>query len=898
MIQKHRIKLLYCLSSISLSGTIAVFPAAAQITGDGTLGTQVNGSIAAPCTGSCVITNGATRGNNLFHSFQRFSLPNRDIANFQIAPTIQNVIVRVTGVGQPFISTLNGTIQTSNPANFFLLNPNGILFGPGATLNIGGSFLATTADRMKFSDGTLFSTTNPTPLLSINVPIGLQFNNNPAPIQMQRSVLAAGQGDDFSDFVLVGGDVRLDRSTVSTPGRRVSLGSVGENGRAALQLQGDSRSGRLRQWLSSSLEADTPRRDITLTNDSFLNTLASRGDGSVDMMGHNIIVSESFISTGILPGIDNAVTNQAGDININAVADFNLDRGSVIANSVVSNAIGQGGNISVVAADIGVFDGSAISTRTEGRGNAGTVQVSAKTIAIDGLSANGQFPSAIGSDVVGLNVNGRGGDVVINTDGLIISNGGVVSASTYGNANSGNLRIIANTIVIDGTTPNGLGASGIISEVGAFASGDGGDVMVKTNLLKITRGAVVAASTFGKGNAGNVHIIANKITLDGTTSSGEFVGGIFSQVAPEGGRGGNVTVETGSLSVTNGALVSTNTAGDAPGGNVRITANTIDLDGTSSNGQFGSGIGSQVNSAGSGRGGNITVETDLLSVTNGAGITSSALGDGSAGNIDLTTRTLRLDRGSINAFALLGDGADINLNISNLLVMRNGSRISTSAGLAGAGGNGGNIKIDARNAFLVTALNENTANAFNGSGGRVTIETQGIYGFTVRSREQLAALLNTNDPNKLDPSLLPSNDITAISQGNPTLNGSVNINVLNLDPSRGLLTLPIDRIDPSQQIAQACQPSGKQARGSFVMVGQGGMPPNPIGVLSSETLITRLAGESIGQPVIGLSKELSQATPKSVTEINSWIVEPNGSVQLVAIVPGVETKGFSPVGCL
>ncbi|KAM3104921.1 two-partner secretion domain-containing protein, partial [Phormidesmis sp. 146-33] len=104
---------------------LAVYPTAtlAQVAGDGTLGTEVNGSAIAPCTGACIITNGATRGNNLFHSFQQFSLPDGDLAGFVTDPTIQNVIVRVTGQGDAFISNINGTIATSNPANFFLLNP-------------------------------------------------------------------------------------------------------------------------------------------------------------------------------------------------------------------------------------------------------------------------------------------------------------------------------------------------------------------------------------------------------------------------------------------------------------------------------------------------------------------------------------------------------------------------------------------------------------------------------------------------------------------------------------------------------------------------------------------------------------------------------------------------------
>jgi filamentous hemagglutinin family protein len=892
MIQKHRIKLLYCLSSISLSGTIATLPATAQITGDGSIGTQVNGSIVVPCTGNCRITNGAARGNNLFHSFQKFSLPNGDIANFQISPTIQNVIVRVTGVGQPFVSNLNGTIQTSNPANFFLLNPNGILFGPGASLNIGGSFLATTADRMQFADGTQFGTTDPTPLLSINVPIGLQFNNNPGTIQMQRSVLSVVQTDRFSDFVLVGGDVNLDRSTLRTPGRRVSLGSVGENGFARLQVQGER--------LSLNLEADTARRDITLTNRSSIQSVNSMGGGGFDLIGRNIMLQESVIGTGIIAGVDNASTNQAGNIKIDVIDSLKLVKQAGIQSVIFPNAIGQGGEISIIAPNIQIFGGGSITSATQGNGNAGNVSVIANTIVLDGSSPNGS--SGISSLVIGSAVSGSGGNVQVKTGLLAMTNGAVVSASTFGTGNAGNVQIIANQIIVDGTTSDGEFATGIVSQVAPMAIGSGGNVTIETDSLTVSNGGTVSASTFGNGKAGTVRVKANTIDVKSGASQGQFISTIASQVLTGKGDGGEVILDVTSLRITGGATVSASTNSNGNAGNVKIKAEQIVIDGTTPNGQFGSAISSAVRSKGIGNGGDIIIETDSLSIMNNAGITSRSLGQGSAGNLDITARDLRLDEGgSISALAVSGNGADIKLTVGRLLEMRRGSQISTSAGLSGAGGNGGNLTIDAKNAFLVTAPNENndiTANAFNGSGGRVTIETQGIYGFTVRSRAELAALLNTNDPNNLDPSLLPSNDITAISQGNPILNGSVNINVLNLDPSRGLLTLPIDRIDPSQQIAQACQTSGKQARGSFVMVGQGGLPPNPIGVLSSETLITRLSGESIGQPVMGLSKESSQATPNSVTEINSWIIDTNGNVQLVAIVPGVESRSFSRGGCL
>ena len=192
---------------------------------------------------------------NLFHSFQQFSLPNGDAANFITNATIQNVIVRVTGVGQPFISNINGAIATSNPANFFLLNPNGIIFGPGAALDIRGSFLATTADRMQFQDGVEFRTTDPAPLLTINVPIGLGFTGVLKPIQMRSSFFSPNVGDDFRDFVLVGGNISLDDTEVTTPGRRVELAAIGAPGTVGLAVSGNS----LRLSLSDNLSrADYP----------------------------------------------------------------------------------------------------------------------------------------------------------------------------------------------------------------------------------------------------------------------------------------------------------------------------------------------------------------------------------------------------------------------------------------------------------------------------------------------------------------------------------------------------------------------------------------------------------------------------------------------------------------
>jgi filamentous hemagglutinin family protein len=133
------------------------------------------------------INGGATRGTNLFHSFQEFNVSEGRSAYFTNPAGIENILTRVTGTNP---SNILGTLGVSGGnANLFLINPNGIIFGPNARLDVGGSFVASTASSIKFADGTEFSAVNPSapPLLTISVPIGLQFNGTEGDIVVQDS---------------------------------------------------------------------------------------------------------------------------------------------------------------------------------------------------------------------------------------------------------------------------------------------------------------------------------------------------------------------------------------------------------------------------------------------------------------------------------------------------------------------------------------------------------------------------------------------------------------------------------------------------------------------------------------------------------------------------------------
>jgi len=196
--------------TITLAGYFALAfstgSALAQITPDDTLGAE--SSIVTPNAnvGGSVgdrIDGGATRGANLFHSFLEFNVGNRQRVYFANPTGIQNIFSRVTGTDP---SQIRGTLGVDGGANLFLLNPNGIIFGQNAQLDIAASLVATTANSLLFENGFEFSTRNPQapPLLTINLSPGLQYGSNRSGAISNSGNLAVGQ-----NLTLAAGNLNL-----------------------------------------------------------------------------------------------------------------------------------------------------------------------------------------------------------------------------------------------------------------------------------------------------------------------------------------------------------------------------------------------------------------------------------------------------------------------------------------------------------------------------------------------------------------------------------------------------------------------------------------------------------------------------------------------------------------
>ncbi|MEH2046024.1 S-layer family protein [Nostoc sp.] len=571
-------------------------------------------------------------------------------------------------------------------------------------------------------------------------------------------------------------------------------------------------------------------------------------------------------NSGKLGNAGNVIIQARGSVSFDGVS---IDKSSTsgVFSFLGSNTVGRGGNISITTETLSLTNGAEVASSTYGQGDAGNITIDASnTVSFDN--------SAIFSAVEEKG-RGQGGDIHISAKSLSLSNNARLLASTFGQGNAGSIIIdTKDAVFLDGNRSRAL------STLEKTGEGRGGDIRITTRALSLTNGAQLASSSDGNGNAGNIIINAQQtVSLSGDDTIA------FSTLDDDGkGRGGDINITTASLSLTNGAQLAASTFGRGNAGNVNIDAHdTVTFAGVGRNGLY-SGAFSSVESGAVGDGGNINITTGSLSLNSGF-LSASSLGEGKAGNVKVEANSIRLDEGGIVSLTTSGDGGDIVVSAKDIFLLRRESLISSTAGIAQAGGNGGNITINTP--FLVAVPNENsniTANAFKGSGGKVTINATGIFGMTVLSREDLVRLLGTNDLAQLDLQKLPSS-ITAISQTSPTLNGQVTINTPDTDPSRGLIQLPSNLVDASQQIAQGCTPRGRQNASRFIATGRGGLPQSPNEPLRGRAVITGWVDLPAQATARVTDKSSTASMTKStdpIVEAQGWIVDANGDVILVA----------------
>nr|WP_322652442.1 filamentous hemagglutinin N-terminal domain-containing protein [Nostoc sp. CmiVER01]MDZ8121066.1 filamentous hemagglutinin N-terminal domain-containing protein [Nostoc sp. CmiVER01] len=686
--------------------------ALAQITPDGTLGN--NSSIIAPnvnIKGSAAdrIDGGAIRGANLFHSFQEFNLGESQRVYFASPTGISNILTRVTGSN---ISNILGTLGVDGGANLFFINPNGILFGNNARLDVAGSFVGTTANSFVFGNGLEFSATNPqtpSPLLTVN-PSALLFNQITAGRIENRSIAPAGinpagfnasglRVGDGKGLLLVGGNVSMDGGQLNAYGGRVELGGLAAPGNVNLLFNGDN--------LSLKFPLNVTRASVSLTNQARVYVKAA-GGGDIAINARNIdILGGSQLSAGIASGLGQPEAT-AGDITLNATEEIKVaDSGSRILNLVSQDSKGNGGNITIDSGDFSLSDSARLEASTSGVGNAGNVTVSAKN-AVD--LANGDIFSTVEAGGVG-----KGSNININATTLSLTDGAQLLTTTdgasdnqpAGQGDAGNVNVKVTGAVNISGEKNGF-PSGILSNVETGTVGNGGNITIDSGSFSLSDGAQLEASTFGQGNAGNVTVGAkNAVDLAGNAY-------IFSTVSAGGvGKGGNININAATLLLTNGAQLLTATeasatqpAGQGNAGNVNVLV-TGAVNITGQKNDFPSAIFTDVGTGARGNGGNINISSGSFSLSDGARLVASTGGQGldspnsQGGNITLNTIGKVEVAGPDSAIRStlltggVGNGGNIFIN-SGSFSLSDGAQLSAST--SGVG-NAGNVTVGAKNAI-------------------------------------------------------------------------------------------------------------------------------------------------------------------------------------------------------
>ncbi|MDJ0734609.1 MAG: S-layer family protein [Nostocaceae cyanobacterium] len=816
-----------------------------QINVDGTLPTNIN-KLNNINNRVYKITGGARPNNaiNLFHSFQDFSIQSGDTVRFVHDSGIENIINRVTG-GSPShidgtIQTLiNGSIDNRGNANLFILNPRGIIFGENAKLDIGGSFIGSTADSIKFLDGKEFSATNPAdPILTISVPLGLQFGANP-------------------------------HSTISVNGSGNNL-ELNPN----FSLNSSNR--------PQGLQYQTPKGQ----------TLALIG-GNVVLNGGNVTVPQGRVELWSVNQGEVSLVNNNGKLQLQPTPGINYGDIDLINAASVNTSGNSGGSIQVRGRNVTLKDGSVIFTDTVGNGSGGKLNVTAtELLQISGTSSTSPIFSSLLADVAS-GATGNGGDLVVHSNGLLVTHGGQISSGTFGLGNAGALKVKAEDIQVIGISS--LGPSGLFAPVAPGARGSGGNLTITTSNLRVTDGAQIFASTFGFGSAGELRIKAENVEVTGATKFGSSLIStsvrklpipepLATQLGAGTGIGGNLIIETQTLKLSNAAQIAASTSGSGKAGNMEIRSNLLELVGFQEFGNVGGKSGLFANAIKEdGQGGDLNVIANKLIIRNGATINASNFpstdpenlrgsgGTGAAGNININSPFILLEnQGTITANTNAGDKGNINIQSQNLQ-LRQGSAISTNARNSS---NGGNINI-ITDTLAALENSDIMANAQQGFGGRVSISAQAIFGTQVRNL------------------LTPDSDITATSELGAQFDGIVELNSPEVDPNSGLVDMEQDVVDVSSLIGSGCDPSNKN---KFSLVGRGGLPPIPSATIGSDTVLVDLGQENYTREITETASSLTLKTQQSqipptiahktpLIEAQGWIIGSDGKVTLTANVP-------------
>jgi filamentous hemagglutinin family protein len=805
-----------CGMGAALAGPGVVVRAGAVAT-DGTVGA------ARPLVGPTFkVTKDLGRqvGGNLFHSFRQLDLSAGEEAEFSGPASVTRVFARVTGDAP---SSIDGTLRCTIPAaDFYLMNPAGVVFGPNAVLDVRGSFAVTTADSLKLSDGGRMDARMPADsVLTSAPPAAFGFLGTAAgSVRISGSRLMVGP---LRSIAVVGSQLTVAGAgtVIAAPAGRIMLATA-RPGSAVDATTGDA----------AALPA--PRGDagrVTVSDGARLDVDGRSGDpaaaaaGTVRIIAGTVEFRDGAISGRPAGSADGGVVELIGAtaVRLSGRAD------PLVPTVSTTSTSGGGGRVDITAPEVRVLDGAAVSAGTTAGGVGGSIRLAGQDVLIDA----GHTPataSTAATPFTGLGVqsaggagNGgpatpRSGSITVVAERLAVRRGGQVSTAAFGNGGGGDIKLSAASVEVDG---NGL-ATGISADTSAGSSGTGGRVSISAGRVLVANAGVISTVTRGTGAGGPVSVVADDLALDG----GNLLAftGIQSDTtatSAPAGAGGSISVQARALRVFGTAGIRSNTFGVGSGGRVEVRADVVTVEGQipGLTGERGSAIiaESRMPGPGAGAGGNVDVRARTVRVADGGIISSRSDGFGAAGGVRVEARgRATVSGGSIAVSSARATAGGLAVAAGESLSVRAGGSLTAQS--AGAGGN---LRLASDG---LIALSGGTATAAAaGDGGRVSIASRVLAladstidarsgGRPVEVRITSEAFLSSNSQILTNrPFELPTTDIAG-----------------SLVPLRAT-------VEVSARLAEQCEARlAASPASSFLSVGRGGAAADPgAGVVES-----------------------------------------------------------------
>ncbi|MCP4107030.1 MAG: CHAT domain-containing protein, partial [Desulfobacteraceae bacterium] len=632
------------------------------------------------------------------------------------------------------ISWIDGTLRSTIPgADLYLLNPAGLMFGPGALLDMGGSFHVSTADYLRMGDTEKFyAAPRESDVLSAANPAAFGFlDNNAAPITFKGGETESPKGQDNADLSVskgstisvIGGNIEI-KGNINAPEGRINIVSVGSGGEV---IPTDS---------GTDVSSFDKMGDIAISDKSVAD-VSGEGSGSVFIRGGRFFSDNSEINAETLGNKNGGVvdirvgslsftngasiitdtkgTGRGADTEIHATDSvaFSGERGNSDGSKIeaATKGAGDAGSLHIEASDISFTDGAYINAATYGKGKGGLVTLKASdTVLFAGERSNGRgsvIHMATNSESEGA---GNTGNLYIEARDISFTDGAHIDAATYGKGKGGIVTLKASDTVLFAGERSNKEASririGTKSE--SEGAGDAGTLHIEAGDISFTGGAYINATTYGKGKGGVVTLEASDTVLfAGETSNGNgsMIQMTTSSESEEAGNAGTLHIEAGDISFTDGAYINARTGAKGKGGVVTLKASdTVLFAGERSNGN-GSMIRMTTSSESeeAGNAGTLCIEAGNISFTDGAYINAATEGKGNGGVVTLKASDM---------VSFTGDASN---GIPSTIQM---TTLSTGKGA----GNAGTLLIESGNISFTDGAYINATTEGKGDGGLVTLK--------------------------------------------------------------------------------------------------------------------------------------------------------------------------------